>query len=155
MASNDDGRPRIGGKPYDFGHVEIRIDGVPYRTTDEPFEPDGMDFEIIPDGVDPDELTIIRLLGTPREPYTATGTFTLDPDGMRRLAEAIARMPDPPLDPSYAAAVYAVDQLTLAGAGPADAWHVARWLVGQHGADVTRVLSYTLDLWWGVTGIQA
>lgn len=87
-----------------------------------------------------------------------------DPDEPEYKATHYARVsplhcpactPRAPLDPSYAAAVYAVDQLTLAGAGPGDAWHVAQWLVDQHGAAVTRVLSYTLDLWWGVTGVQA
>jgi len=78
--------------------------------------------------------------------YTATIKGTLIPGALEALYLQL------PLDLDWAATVYTIDQLTLAGAEPYDTWHVAQWLARQRGEYVTRVYPWVLDLWFAVTG---
>jgi hypothetical protein len=115
-----------------YGHIEFRVDGVAYKN-------------LTP-------IAYPKRRGT----YACVATVKgkLIPGAAARLAEAVARLPPAPIDPLWGAAVYAVDQITLAGGAPYDAWDTARWLVDQHGGDVRLVFSYTIDLWYAVTGIS-
>jgi len=51
----------------------------------------------------------------------------------------------------YAAALYAVDQLTLAGADPVDAWDITAWYMSVMGAQ-TDVYTMLDIVWHDVTG---
>lgn len=110
--------------------VEVRLGGVPLRP-------------II------HEQYVVRDRKT-REPtqYTVTGRFVADVEGLRRLNEHIHCW----IALDYAAALYVIEQLVLAGAEPVDAWDVAAWYCRVNNMSVTRIFKTLEHLWFDATG---
>lgn len=87
-----------------------------------------------------------RKTGEPTQ-YTVTGRFTPNIEGMRRLQELTCWLA---LD--YAAALYAVEQLVLAGAEPVDAWDIAAWYCRHNRRSVIHIHTALERMWLDVTG---
>jgi hypothetical protein len=119
-------RATINGKPCDFGHVEIKLDGVPYKN-----------------------LTALEYPKRPgtREPYTVTvtGTITPDREGLRRLLALCWT------DIDALAALHAMSQVALAGGAPHDARAIAQWYAEQCGA-ADHAHDALVMLWHDATG---
>lgn len=119
----------INGKWHD-ADVEVRLAGLPLKPI-----------------IHEQYAVRDRKTGEPTQ-YTVTAHMTPDLEGLRRLRRHITCW----LALDYAAALYAVDQLVLAGAEPVDAWDIAAWLCSAHNMPVTRIFTTVERLWFDVTG---